>query len=247
MIRTISVRNFKSLKDFRLDLNHNTALVGLNGAGTSTVLWELDFLSASMRLGDAKVWLQRRDCWTEELLSGTSLRSAISAKHAQNAETADTTFTFSAVADSADGTSFLRWTGCFDTQGNRVRCVRETVERSPTAAFDPADTVTVFSQDGRTYRSVDGPEGPICFHFEGALLGNLRDEMLPADCVRLRNQLGAVRVLDVLSLTDLRADVKIDTQRPDGTWASGANGSPGFCLPCRKRTSADSLPNFKHS
>ena len=25
MIRTISVRNFKSLKDFRLDLNHNTA------------------------------------------------------------------------------------------------------------------------------------------------------------------------------------------------------------------------------
>lgn len=215
MIRTITVRNFKSLKDFRLDLNHNTALVGLNAAGKSTVLQALDFLSASMRLGDAKVWLQRRDCWTEELLSGTGARSAISAKRARNAETADTTFTFSAVADSADGTSFLRWTGCFDTQGNRVRCVRETVERSPTAAFDPADTVTVFSQDGRTYRSVDGPEGPICFHFEGALLGNLCDEMLPADCVRLRNQLGAVRVMDVLSLPDLRADVKIDTQRPD--------------------------------
>ena len=36
MIRTITVRNFKSLKDFRLDLNHNTALVGLNAAGKST-------------------------------------------------------------------------------------------------------------------------------------------------------------------------------------------------------------------
>lgn len=133
MIRTISVRNFKSLKDFRLDLNHNTALVGLNGAGKSTVLWELDFLSASMRLGDAKVWLQRRDCWTEELLSGTSLRSAISAKHAQNAETADTTFTFSAVADSADGTSFLRWTGCFDTQaiGSAACGRRSSARRRP--------------------------------------------------------------------------------------------------------------------
>lgn len=59
MIRSISIDNFKSLRNFRLDLDKVTCLVGLNGAGKSTVLQALSFLTSAM-LGQTTEWLHAR-------------------------------------------------------------------------------------------------------------------------------------------------------------------------------------------
>src|SRR5437879_11534241 len=58
-LQTITVDNFKSLVGFKLDLAKFTCLIGLNGAGKSTVLQFIDFLSRQVR-GNLKEWLSER-------------------------------------------------------------------------------------------------------------------------------------------------------------------------------------------
>ena len=62
MINSVRVVNFKSLAEVTLRLGHFNCLVGMNGAGKSTVLQALDFVSQLMR-GDVQGWLDRRG-WT---------------------------------------------------------------------------------------------------------------------------------------------------------------------------------------
>ena len=56
---SVHVRNFKSLVDLELKLAPFTCLIGLNGAGKSTVLQFVDFLAQQAR-GDLKGWLAER-------------------------------------------------------------------------------------------------------------------------------------------------------------------------------------------
>ncbi len=58
-IQSIYAHNFKSLVDFNLELAQFTCLIGLNGAGKSTVLQLVDFLAQQAR-GDLKGWLAER-------------------------------------------------------------------------------------------------------------------------------------------------------------------------------------------
>ncbi|CAI09095.1 AAA family ATPase [Aromatoleum aromaticum] len=48
MIELIAVRNFKSLAQFKLRLHRFNCLVGMNGAGKSTVLQAIDFIAQLM-------------------------------------------------------------------------------------------------------------------------------------------------------------------------------------------------------
>ena len=59
MIKSIRIVNFKSLAGVTLRLGHFNCLVGMNGAGKSTVLQALDFLSQLAR-GDIEGWLEQR-------------------------------------------------------------------------------------------------------------------------------------------------------------------------------------------
>lgn len=59
MIEFVSITNFKSLAEVHIPLGQFNCLVGMNGAGKSTVLQALDFLSQLMR-GDVSGWLERR-------------------------------------------------------------------------------------------------------------------------------------------------------------------------------------------
>ena len=49
-ISRLEVENFKSLVNFEMDLPKFSCLIGLNGAGKSTVLQFIDFLSQLMRI-----------------------------------------------------------------------------------------------------------------------------------------------------------------------------------------------------
>ena len=68
MITSIKIDNFKSLVDFELSLSKFNCLVGLNGAGKSTVLQALDFLSQLM-IGDIEQWLKLRQWENSDLNS----------------------------------------------------------------------------------------------------------------------------------------------------------------------------------
>lgn len=66
MIEQIAVRNFKSLAQFRLRLERFNCLVGMNGAGKSTVLQAIDFIAQLME-GRIDEWLTMREWSASEL------------------------------------------------------------------------------------------------------------------------------------------------------------------------------------
>ena len=59
MIEQISIRNFKSLGDVTFSPAKFTCLVGMNGAGKSSLIQALDFIAQLMR-GRVSDWLDQR-------------------------------------------------------------------------------------------------------------------------------------------------------------------------------------------
>ena len=73
MIKGFYIDNFKSLVNFRLpptphQLGPFTCLVGLNGAGKSTVLQAFDFVG-HLANGEVVTWLKQREWKTADLTS----------------------------------------------------------------------------------------------------------------------------------------------------------------------------------
>ncbi|MBN2825068.1 MAG: AAA family ATPase, partial [Campylobacterales bacterium] len=63
-----TIDNFKSLKQFDLNLSKFSCLIGLNSAGKSTILQAIDFISQQMH-GDISGWLKDRKWEARELNS----------------------------------------------------------------------------------------------------------------------------------------------------------------------------------
>ena len=108
MIKSVRVVNFKSLAAVTIPLGRFTCLVGMNGAGKSTVLQALDFLSQLMR-GDVQGWLDRRG-WTAADLK-CKLRTEL-----------NITFNVSFATAAGDA---LTWLGVFNRSD--LRCTQEIV------------------------------------------------------------------------------------------------------------------------
>ena len=69
MIRRISVNVFKSLVDFELILDSKfNCIIGLNGAGKSSVLQLFSYVSALFR-GDVDHWLNEREWEAKDVAS----------------------------------------------------------------------------------------------------------------------------------------------------------------------------------
>ena len=57
---SFSIRNFKSLLDFKIDLQPCTVLIGLNGSGKSTVLQAIDFICHLVSPDGPTAWINAR-------------------------------------------------------------------------------------------------------------------------------------------------------------------------------------------
>lgn len=114
MIRGFYIDNFKSLVRFRLppkphQLGAFTCLVGLNGAGKSTVLQAFDFVG-HLANGQVGTWVKQREWKTSDLTSRfLKLKKLIQ---------------FELEID-VPGTGHIVWTGAFNT--TEMRCTAETV------------------------------------------------------------------------------------------------------------------------
>lgn len=77
MITRFYIDNFKSLVNFDLELSKFTCLIGLNGAGKSTVLQALDFVSHLMIQGGVSQWLKQQGWSANDLKSNLNRRKNI--------------------------------------------------------------------------------------------------------------------------------------------------------------------------
>ncbi|HEJ9721986.1 AAA family ATPase [Proteus mirabilis] len=189
MITRIYIDNFKSLLDFELHLSPFTCLIGLNGAGKSTVLQAMDFSSALM-LGKVKKWLEERRWAPKELNSGLVTRKNIQIH-----------------IDLVIDHIHYRWQASFNRQ--MLCCTSEYIFK----VDDNGNLETLFLlKDGRY--SVNNRLETVSFEYEGSILSQLKDEILGKEIKKIKERLCALRSLDLLSPQSLRQKVR-KTERQD--------------------------------
>ncbi len=180
----ITMDNFKSLVGFEMDLAKFSCLVGLNGAGKSTVLQALDFLCQQMK-GDISGWLKNREWEAIDLKSKLSKVSNI---------------TFEVTFDMAG--QVIIWSGSFNR--SLLRCTQESLEI--------VGSTTMKVEDGRysVFQLVaeDVAEalavGDINFEYQGSLLSQLKASVLNEELRHFKRFVASITSLDALSPQQLR-------------------------------------------
>lgn len=179
------MKNFKSLVDFRLDFEKFTCLVGLNGAGKSTVLQALDFLG-NLMLEDVDVnrWLASRRWKASDMLSRIGQENYRRTIHFE--------------VEMSIGEDSIRWSGGFNCTEPYLRCTSETVE-----TLDGVPLLRVL--DGR-YSLGDEAYRKIDFKYQGSVLSRLKRTLLKSYPLLLavREQVASIQSLDLLSPSQMK-------------------------------------------
>lgn len=171
MIEQIAVRNFKSLAQFRLRLERFNCLVGMNGAGKSTVLQAIDFIAQLME-GRIDEWLTRREWSASELNCKLRPESNIGL----------------AVSFRTSSGQQLNWVAAFNR--TELQCSTETI-------VGPGGVL--LHVKGRHYRIDGGKDTPLNFKYQGSILSQLRDEELPPPLLEFRDCMRRIRSLELLA------------------------------------------------
>lgn len=184
MIQKIRIDNFKSLVDFELKLTAFTCLVGLNGAGKSTVLQALDFISQQMR-GDIKGWLAERQWKPRDI--GSKL-------------TAKKNIDISVTAES-ENYGLIEWSASFNRQS--LRCTAEEVVCGSVRLLKVEDGEFFLN---RGVKSVGWRQESqsIMFDYQGSILSQIKDNRLENELQILKDSLANIRSLDLISPEHLR-------------------------------------------
>ena len=185
MINSVRVVNFKSLAEVTLRLGHFNCLVGMNGAGKSTVLQALDFLSQLMR-GDVQGWLDRRGWSAADLKCKLRKESNI---------------TFNVTFEPSTGGK-LTWVGVFNRSD--LRCSQE---HAYLGASDSAGIL--LRSSGQAFHLEGKPNQSIAFEYQGSILSALKDSELPVALLEFRDALRRVRSLELLSPHLLRKSARV--------------------------------------
>lgn len=179
IIKTFSISGFKSLIDFNMTLAPFNCLVGLNGAGKSTVLQAFDFLS-SIHQGKVSSWLESRKWQMSDLTFHGSRKQVV----------------FIQIAFSIGEIHYI-WTSHFNKA--RCACTYETLSRLDfrSGVFDTSTQPLVFN-DGK-YKLLNQDSKPVDFIFEGSILSGLKKEVLGEELSEVRAFLQGIKSMDLLS------------------------------------------------
>jgi len=192
VIRSFYIDNFKSLVDFRLpptphELGSFTCLVGLNGAGKSTVLQAFDFVG-HLANGQVATWLKQREWKRADLTSRFLKKKLIQFE----------------LDIEVPGQGRIVWSGAFNT--TEMRCTAETV------TVEGGGQV-LHIKDGQLLvsgtESKDSVQYPVrSMKYEGSTLSfiDIRD-VHPALGI-LKHTAGNLRSLDLLSPQSMRRRAK---------------------------------------
>ncbi|NGZ83428.1 AAA family ATPase [Duganella aceris] len=176
MIEQITVKNFKSLADVTINFSKFNCFVGMNGAGKTTVLQVLDFISQQMR-GDISGWLEERG-WSADDLAY------------QGPDAPKLPSTILDVRYRLGNGELLRWTGFFNRP--HLQMITEVGEIMGDGKQQIFSTVPDFY-------TIDKVTRDISFNYEGSVLSQLRDSALPAPLLELRTALMNMRSMYLLA------------------------------------------------
>lgn len=176
MIEMVRIRNFKSLGEVSLRLKKFNCLIGMNGAGKSSVLQAFDFLSQLMR-GDLKGWLELRG-WSAADLN-CKLRK-------------ESNITVTVEYRLSNG-ALVNWLGVFNR--SLMRCTWESLR---------INDDRILKLDGGSYTLRDRQTQSIAFVYEGSVLSSLKESELGEELTEFRNALQGIRSLELLSPQSLR-------------------------------------------
>ncbi|MCB1823146.1 MAG: AAA family ATPase [Candidatus Competibacteraceae bacterium] len=174
-INKIILDNFKSLVDFEMELAAFTCLIGLNGAGKTTVLQAMDFLSQLMN-GRLTEWLKQRDWKATDLLCNKLVRKR--------------TIKFSVHLTLNNGQPAV-WNGEFNTLAQRLYCSAETVTVS--------DKIVLKVAEGKYTLASQTALSPIPFTYQGSILSQLKDSVLTPELLNAKQTLQGIKSLELLS------------------------------------------------
>ena len=183
MITRFHIENFKSLVDFDLppkghELKAFVCLIGLNGAGKSSLLQAFDFI-AQLATGDVSGWLERREWKKGELTSNLGMRKPV------------LSFTIGLRTRSGQP---LEWQARFNL--TQLRCTMETIssgERSLLKLEEGALWMaTSGNANGRTFDKVP-------FEYQGSVLSALKLDDADPLVSELKKSLQNLRSLELVS------------------------------------------------
>ncbi|EJE4207361.1 AAA family ATPase [Vibrio parahaemolyticus] len=180
MIKTISVSAFKSLVDFELNLDSKfNCIIGLNGAGKSSVLQLFSYVSALIE-GKIDRWLSERG-WEEKDVASHFF---------------PTRETFDLVLDIELSDKQLRWEATYNWK--RGLCTSETL----TDLANGHQLLRLYQGRLKTKRDTI-PD--LIFKYSGSILSALDDSALPQEAVIFRNFMTNVDSHDLLSPKVMRS------------------------------------------
>jgi predicted ATPase len=180
MIKTISVSAFKSLVDFELNLDSKfNCIIGLNGAGKSSVLQLFSYVSALIE-GKIDRWLSERG-WEEKDVASHFF---------------PTRETFDLVLDIELSDKQLRWEATYNWK--RGLCTSETL----TDLANGHQLLRLYQGRLKTKRDTI-PD--LIFKYSGSILSALDDSALPQEAVIFRNFMTTVDSHDLLSPKVMRS------------------------------------------
>lgn len=180
-IKSISVNNFKSLVNFYLPLSKFNCIVGLNGSGKSSILQFFDFLAQQVR-GEMDQWLKKRHWEPSDIHSKLTPKKNVEFR-----------ITFSSEKGNAN-----EWRASFNTQ--TLRCTNERI------IWNGKNILKVESGHYTIQKNESNVLGkiPISFDYQGSIISQIREELLPPDAVRLKYFFKKLHALDLLTPELLR-------------------------------------------
>lgn len=199
-LNTITVNNFKSLVNFEIRLSNFTCLVGLNGSGKSTLLQFIDFLGQQMR-GDLDEWFHERRWKATDINSRLTTKRSIDFKVSLTSDTGPVT-----------------WEATFNT--SQRHCTSEKI-RTDDAELTVEKGSLSITKGASSSSPLKNKIGKIPFKYQGSVLSQLTDEVLPDSILSLQKYLRGINSLDMLSPEHLRKRKKE---------AGGKLGFGGECL-----------------
>ncbi|MDQ6951646.1 MAG: ATP-binding protein [Mariprofundales bacterium] len=171
MINEVYIDNFKSLVGFRMKLAKFNCIVGLNGAGKSTILQALDFLT---QLADGQIdgWLAERHWDKGDLNSKLSKKNNISFE----------------VITTGEHSGQLKWVGEFNRQ--KLSCTSESIS---------LDGSALLKVSGGHFTINGDASSPIIFSYQGSILSALKEKELPKALLNFKKELSSMKSMDLLS------------------------------------------------
>jgi len=205
-ISRLEVENFKSLVDFEMDLPKFSCLIGLNGAGKSTVLQFIDFLSQLVR-GDMKGWLAERKWKSADLKSKLTKKVNIE---------------FCVRFCDEDGEPAGRWEAVYSPSKNH--CTKERIDLLDFVLTTVSGEIEVFCAKPSPPRGWKNWKSQITFSYEGSILSSLKEDLLPPSILECKKRLAEIKSLDLLAPEHLRQR----TRESSGTLGLGGQNLASF-------------------